>query len=562
MNFPLSFRHRCALFGMRAVVFIVLLAMMLTCCACSGEERPENADQTILFHLEEDPASLDPQVASTFGARVAVEALYEGLVRLDEDGTPYPGAAESWTVSDDGRVYTFHIREDAQWSRSIVEEDGEKISSSTPAPLTAQDFVYAWQRAVNPVTGCPDAASFSNIQNASQILAGKMDPSQLGVTAQDEHTLVVTLENPSEDFLALTASTAFMPCQEEFFLWTSGRYGLEAKYVCGNGPFVFNNNYAWDHEEGMSMKRSSSYQGDKEPLPASLKLYTSTEAIKVDDPLTAISEQTVDLIELPGELVENAQDEEEYQIITLPMDAVWGLCFNTEDDLLKNADIRRVFVQTLNRETLIDNLPEQASPASDIIPSTFLWNGESYREQAGSDLYLRQDNSVLDGLSGLLQDMNLDTMPSITVLGTQSAQEILNQMLITWNGRMGNYFNLETMSESDLTSKVKKGEYQAAVCALRPEGDTPMSLLSLFSSENSDNPAHLKSASYDQLLETASNSTSVNDIVQAEKWLNQQAVFYPLYYTDRYYLANPTLTGVVIHSLGRSIDFIQAGKLE
>ena len=251
--------------------------MLFPLAGCFGESRPANADQQILFHLGEDPATLDPQIADGFAARVAVEALYEGLVRLDENNEPYPGAAESWEVSSDGLTYTFHLREDAQWSKSIVTEDGETSSSSDPAPLTAADFVFAWQRAVDPSTGCPNADAFSVIQNGEAILQGQMSPDSLGVQAADDHTLVVTLENASGDFLNLTATAAFMPCQEAFFNWTSGRYGLEARYVCGNGPFAFSNSYSWDHEEGMALRRSSSYHGKTNPSPP---LWSCTPAPK------------------------------------------------------------------------------------------------------------------------------------------------------------------------------------------------------------------------------------------------------------------------------------------
>lgn len=136
---------------------------------------------------------------------------------------------------------------------------------------------------------------------------------------------------------------------------------------------------------------------------------------------------------------------------------------------------------------------------------------------------------------------------------------MLNEMLITWNGRMGNYFNLETMDENELNERIASGDFQAAVYALRPDGNTPIDILSLFSSDST--PTLLQSSEYDLLLKAADAGDSLSALVEAETWLNQQAIFYPLYYTDRYYVADPTLTGVVIHSADMGIDFIQAGKL-
>lgn len=545
----------------RVAVCFLAFSFLLPMCACSGESRPENADQTIYFHLQSDPSSLDPQIADTYDARVAVEALFEGLVRLDEDGEPYPGVAKTWDVSDDGLTYTFHLREDAQWSKSIVTQDGEATTSSDPCPLTAQDFVYAWQRAVTPSTGCPESESFACIKNASAILQGTLSPSELGVTATDDHTLVVELESANEDFLSLTATAAFMPCQQDFFLWTSGRYGLEAKYVCGNGPFAFSNSYAWDHEEKLTLRRSSSYSGENEPLPSGLVLYTAQEVADISDPLAAVEEGTVDLAVLPSEQLEAAQAKEDVQVITQSMDAVWGLCFNTQDDLLKHTDVRKIFIETLSRESLLGCLPPHASAANDIIPEICQWNGENYREQAGSDLYLKEDPKAISSLSNVLSKLKLEEMPSITVSGPENVRDMLNEMLIAWNGSMGNYFNLEALPEEDLSQRIASGEYQAAICALRTEDATPLGFLSLFSSSNDENPAHLQSESYDAMLESAA-SGSLDALVQAETYLNQQAIFYPLYYTDRYYVANSTLSGVVIHPAEQGIDFIQAGKLD
>jgi oligopeptide transport system substrate-binding protein len=549
-------------FFYKILTLAAALSLLLTMGACKGEERPENADKTILYHLSGEPSSLDPQIARSSAEQIVVEALFEGLVRLDQNNKPYPGAAKSWVVGDGGTRYTFHLREDAQWSKSLETKDGETAVSSAPTPLKAQDFVYAWRRAVDPRTGNQSVGDFSIIQNATEIFQGKMDPGELGVKAADDHTLVVTLEYASEDFLKLTATAPFMPCQEDFFNWTSGRYGLEGKYICGNGPFVLSNAYAWDHHESIRLKRSSSYRGENAPLPAGLSLSISEKEADVSDPVKAVSDGVVDLIELPGDRLEDGK-QSGGTVVTFPMDSVWGLCFNTRDDLLKDKDVRRVFVQTLSREKLLEHLPVNAAEAGDIVPSSAFWNGKSYRSQAGEELYLKQDESVLSTLPSILSRLKLDTLPSITVSGPDGTQKMLNEMLITWNGRMGNYFNMETLSQKELLDRVKKGDYQAAVLPLTPSDEGPAAMLRLFSSTNPDNPAGWHSDQYDAYLKTASatgGEEGLKALRSAEAYLNQQGVFYPIYYTDRYYLTAKTLSGVVVHPNGGGIDFIQAGK--
>src|ERR1700704_2527082 len=144
-----------------------------------------------------EPETLDPH-KSTGVTEYNIEAdLYEGLVTLTADGKQTPGAAESWDVSDDGTVYTFHIRPDAKWS------NGD--------PLTADDFVYSLRRAVDPKTASDYAPMLKPIVNADEITNGKMDLTKLGVEAVDPHTLKITLTGPTPFILGILNHNIAMP---------------------------------------------------------------------------------------------------------------------------------------------------------------------------------------------------------------------------------------------------------------------------------------------------------------------------------------------------------------
>jgi ABC-type oligopeptide transport system substrate-binding subunit len=236
----------------KAVSLILAIIIGLSCCAC-GKKGPKNANQTINYNLNEEPQTLDPQIANDSSAVTVIQALYEGLVRLDENNQPYAGVAEKWESNSNHTVFTFHLRKDAQWS------NGDSV--------TAYDFIFAFVRALSPSTKSTTCQSMFCIKNAREIHAGSMSSDKLGVTAEDEYTLVVQLAYPYEEFPALTATTPFMPCNKKFFTSTAGKYGLEAKTTLSNGPFNIPGTYSWEHDDYLKLSRSDNYHGFKKPLP-------------------------------------------------------------------------------------------------------------------------------------------------------------------------------------------------------------------------------------------------------------------------------------------------------
>ncbi|HEU4516905.1 MAG TPA: peptide ABC transporter substrate-binding protein [Steroidobacteraceae bacterium] len=144
-----------------------------------------------------EPDSIDPQLARMEAAMTILRDCYEGLVSMDRDGTPVPGAAEGWTLSPDGRRYTFRLRADARWS------NGDRV--------VAEDFAVAWRRLVDPATASQYALMLEPVANATEIVAGRKPVSELGVAAPDEATLVVDLAEPSPYFLAMLSHPSSFP---------------------------------------------------------------------------------------------------------------------------------------------------------------------------------------------------------------------------------------------------------------------------------------------------------------------------------------------------------------
>ncbi len=154
-------------------------------------------DQVLRREISADPRTLDPLLATDVVGFDVLEDLFEGLVTLDEGGNTVPGVAASWQTSADGKTWTFHLRENARWSNG--------------QPVTADDFVYAWRREVNPATGSEYAQALGPIQNAMAIAEGSLPPERLGVEAPDAHTLIVHLRGPTPYLLALLTNCYLFP---------------------------------------------------------------------------------------------------------------------------------------------------------------------------------------------------------------------------------------------------------------------------------------------------------------------------------------------------------------
>jgi oligopeptide transport system substrate-binding protein len=180
-------------------------------------------DQIINRHLEDDPRSLDPSLMTDVVGQRVCDDLFEGLISLDEAGHSVPGVATSWETSADGKTWTFQLRGNAKWSNG--------------QPVTADDFVYAWRREVDPLTGSEYSQALAPIENAMDVAAGKVPPSKLGVESSGPRMLVVHLHAPTPYLLALLTNAYLFPLYEPAIKqW--GDAWTQPGHIVSNGPFL------------------------------------------------------------------------------------------------------------------------------------------------------------------------------------------------------------------------------------------------------------------------------------------------------------------------------------
>lgn len=526
---------------LRMVAMAAAALMLVPLASCSGETS--GRDYAFSYSLTSNPKNLDPQMATDNNSLMVIKNVFEGLMRVGPDGELIAGVAESYTENDDCTEYVFHLREDAKWS------DGTQV--------TAYDFAFAWKRALDPTTSSSTASSLYCIRNAAAVNAGTLAADELGITIIDPLTLKVTLEYAYAEFPLQTTLAVYMPCNEVFFESTGGHYGLDDEYILCNGPFYIIPGKSWSHDNYIYVMRNEYYSGENEVTPR--RIYFGIRASSVD--YLDLLDETVEAAKIESYNIEELTGETDYLTYTYT-DCTWGLLFNTTATGFQDAYVRQAFALCVENNMYEQYMPDNTVMAYDIIPPATKLNGVLYRELAGSGMKLKSDPaSAYALLKKGLSNQERSTMPTITVICPDDSEyvEMMQQLVQSWQDNLLIYVNLEPLSESTLENRVNIGDFQIALWCLDPSNDGPLSCLKMFDSSTYYNPANLDSGAFDRLIDTASAKTNTEDILAplaaAEKYLNDNAIFFPMFYETTYYATWNTVEGIYFSPFDGTADF-------
>ncbi len=296
-----------------------------------------------------DPESLDPHKTSTIPEANLMRDLFLGLTAHDGNATLIPGAAESWTVSDDGLVWTFKLREGALWS------DG--------SPVTAEDFVWSWQRVVNPETAAEYAYMLAPILNAEAITAGQKAPSELGTKALDPLTLEVTLKGPTPYFLEMLTHQATYPVNPAS-VTALGADFTKAGNLVSNGPFVLESFTPNDH---ISVVKNAKFYDAASITIDRVNFYPT------DDVATAtrrFEAGELDMtLDFPAEQYEALKASLGDKVKVGPLLGTFYYGFKMDKEPWSNPEIRRAVSMAIDRDYLSEEVWQNTMlPAWTLVP--------------------------------------------------------------------------------------------------------------------------------------------------------------------------------------------------
>ena len=496
-----------------------------------------SAPKTLGFDIPRGVDSFDPQLAGSDPELIIVENCYQGLLDKDENGSVIPGAAEKWGVSEDGLVYTFYIKEGLLWS------DGE-------TPVTADDFLFAFQRLFRPETSAPSRSDFFNIKNAEAVLTGKLPPNSLGVKVYDNYKLVITLTNPDPSFPDLLTNAAAMPCNRAFFENTKGRYGLGLAYSLFNGAYYVRriNNYSYvlspnEHSEIANPEYENVYLFVKDDPKA--------EAV------SRLLEETVDCSVInPSD--KPALEKEGFDILESE-NTTWALAFNTKNPVLKNNSIRQSIAYAIDKSLLEPKIEENFRIADAYIPPSVTLHGKNYRKTVGESFAgFEFDPKIASELFKTgLEELGLSKIPTLTIICTQEFIPAMGFVQKSVQDNLAVFINLIPVTEDELASAVSSGNYDLALVSVTPRYDNPGAVFSLFT--DSANVTGFYHEDFNKAVSLASKEENPEESAEAfavaEQMLLQSMPALPLFYETSYFAVSHKISGLDYSVYGGHITF-------
>ncbi len=508
-------------------------------------EDKQNGPQVLNITSSEEIATMNTLGSINVPATRVQNTVFEGLYRLGPDNQPVPGMAESHEMSPDGKTYTFHLRKNAQWSNGT--------------PVTAHDFVYAWKKAIHPDTQSIYSYIMMDIKNAVAI-QDKKSPlfkqiDQLGVTAVDDHTLKVELDNPIPYFVSLTTYAPFFPQNEAFVKAQGDKYALEVENLIFNGPFVLD---SWQHEQGYVFKKNGNYW-DKD----SVKLDQINVKI-VKDTTTAVNlyeAGEIDYTYVTSDFVDQYKNNQEFSTFLESND--YFMRFNHKNQYLKNVNIRKAIDMAWDKEGLTNVILNNGSvPAYFLVPKGLAKgpDGKDFRDSNGdfnkTDVAKAQE-LWKKGLSELgTSNVSLEILTYDTEVSKKIIEYIKNQLEKNLPGLT---LTINTQPNKQKLKLEEQVQYDIDYGGWTPDYQDPMTYIDLFVTDGPYNQSHYSNPKLDELVKKAKTTVDPKArwqlMLEAEKLMMEDAVIAPVYQRGSARLVRPYVKGLVDHSFGTDVSF-------
>ncbi|MEG0308061.1 MAG: peptide ABC transporter substrate-binding protein [Clostridium sp.] len=466
----------------------------------STSKEEMDADQYLNMLLGSEPKTIDQSKSSDSYSSTILAQSQEALTRITQDETGkdkiVPGIAESWTKSEDGKTWTFKLR-DAKWS------DGQ--------PITAENFVYGITRTLSPETASPYAFLLYPIANAAEFNAGKAKAEDLGIKAVDAKTIEFKTTSPCAFFLDLTYFKVMQPQREDILKLHGDKYGSEANTMVFSGPFKISE---WAHDSKVEFVKNPEYWDAK-----NVKLEKVTMKI-IKESTAQMNELFNGSLDMAGvnkpEWIQKLDATGEYDVKKGFDGSTSYTFFNQQNKLLSNAKIRKAFIIAEDREGKIKTLRKGfGEPALSFCPPKVQIGGEDYRTKV-NDLpvkALMDENKDPKALfiEGM-KELGLGDDPSkITIKYLQSgidstAKEFAEFQQQVYQTKLGVNVEIEYVEWAIFQTRTDQMDYEVAAMGWSGDYNDPNTYLDMWMSGAGIVPTGWSNKEYDDLLTQASQT--------------------------------------------------------
>lgn len=542
-----------------AMLSITTLAFSFT--ACGGGTSTPNAGATaentsaagdpLKVHIDVEVASMDPQVAVDGTSFEVLAAVTEGLYSLDANGSAIPAMADKVEKSEDGLTYTVTLK-DAKWSNGT--------------PVTANDFVFAWRRLVDPKTASEYAfmGGIAGLKNADDISAGKVSPDQLGVTAKDDKTLVIELDTPVPFFESLMAFPSFFPVNEEFYNKCGDKFATTVDTILCNGAFKVTS-----YEPAattINLEKNADYWDANKVQLSGIQYQVIKDSQQA---MLAYQNGDLDVATLSGEQVEQFQADPEFQSIMAGY--LWYISPNLKTPGLENENLRKALALSYDKDAIVNNILKDGSIKADFAVPTLLATGPDGKDfRDGTDTYLSTDKAkALEYYDKAKEELGKDSFSyTMIVEDTESAQNVAQFIQAEIQKTLpGVTINIETMPKKNRVERMQEGTFELGLTRWGPDYADPMTYLDMWTTDSPNNYGFWSNAEFDQIIQSAKKGELALDVnarwdalKNAEKMVMDEAVIFPVYQKGNAVMIKKNVSGIEFHSVAINRVYKNATK--
>lgn len=536
-----------------------LCAVTLLSVACGSAENNKKdgtseAVKQVLKRVENaELPTADLSLATDVVSHTALYNTYEGLYRLGNSNELIPaGATELASISEDGLKYTVKLNEKSKWS------DGKSV--------TANDYVFSWQRTVDPETASEYAYMYTPVKNAEKITKGELKKEELGIRAISDYELEIELESATPYFQNLLAFPNFFPQCKDIV----EKYGKD--YASTSEKAVYNGAFVLEDYTGPGVSTSWKYVKNNE--------YWDKESVKLDEvdinvvkeagtALNMYEDGQINETYLSGELAQQNKENPDFLSILQPNTFYIQYNLKKDNSVLNNEDLRKAISYSIDRDSVAENvLANGSNPAETYVPVGLAFSpsdNEDFTKVSKTKAEFDKEKAK-ELWKNAQKELGKDSIElELLVTDTESAKKLSEylqeELQETLNGVKVNVTSVPFAVSLD---RLQSGSFDIALAGWGADYPDPMSFLNNLVSDNPLNYGGYSNKNYDTLIneintkEGSNLDVRWNKMVEANQVIMDELSIAPVFQQAKTYLRNANVKGVESHSMGAEFDYKNA----
>lgn len=521
-----------------AVLLASALAVSTALVGCSSGSGGSSGGTELSVNIGPEPTTIDPAKNSAVDGATLINHAFEGLMKQDKDNKIVEAQAAKYEVNKDETVYTFTLRDGIKWS------DGEAVK--------AEDFVYAWQRLVDPKTGADYNYMIDMVKNANEIMAGKKKPEELGIKALDEKTVEVTLTTPTPYFLEVCAFPATFPVRKDIVEKNPEDWSTTESTYIGNGPYVLK---SWEHQSKMTYVKNKNYYDLDKLGPDTINF------VLMEDKNTMLSAfkngEILFADDLPSEEIDAMKDK---GLVIEKQLGTYFVSINVKKEGLDNVKVREALALALDRDYIVEKVAQGGQIPADSFVATGLTDADGkteFHDNAKKWYDAKDYKGNVEKAKKLLKEAGYENgqgLPSIELMCNPGHEAIMEAIQSMWKENLGVNATISSQDWNVFLETRKKGDFQVARDGWLGDYNDPISFLDMWVTGGGNNNAQWSNKKYDKLISEIKATTDAKEryakMHEAEDMLAKDMPIIPIYYYTDLYLISDKLEGMYTSPLG------------